>query len=596
MARGVRINRAKNFAGKNYLVETDLSSANITAVSLSGTSLTVSQGTGNSKSVDLSGLSTTPALLNGASVSSTTTATTLKITQSGGTSATADLTSLVKSGNAAISANNNSVSLKLNTDTETEKYLAVSTGGLTVNSITTAINAASSAASSAAVSAAVTSAATAANAALSAVVGYSSLPTGSKTVESRLTSLGSAIDDIVASGTIVSAGNGGIVVTSNANIYKVSNTLTLVSKATPDAGYAATYELQDGSGARIGAAINILKDQLLQSAYTVWGTSPDLNAQGQVPGKQASKTSTAIYPFLEFDVYASGGSVVDPVYVPVNDLFHDVTSGGGIIVSQTSAGNQVSVDTAWMNSRYQTSGKYISQFTGTNDYIPQITSNGSALKNGRAIVTTITSGGTSIPTEGAVYNAVSSATSNAIMSNTEFETGVSSASDGELEIDSASISLHPGGFYINAGHSESEGVDYTTSMEVTGSSITLDAGNAPLNLNGAPVNIGGNFGDGINISGEYVNIHGGDVTVKGKQLYLLSSATLEMSATAANSFCPVSVFDSGLIVNVVHSGAVIYPSIETSGGTQYIEADLGSSSTETWVVNYLIPAGSVSEE
>lgn len=335
----------------------------------------------------------------------------------------------VTSGNAAIViSNNSSVSLKLNTDAETSKYLAISNGGLTVNSITTAIDTAKS------------NAITSANNALSAVVGYSSLPSGSKTVDSRLTSIEDTLSTL-SGGAVMGINSGtGISVTSGAGgIYTVgvdgtvarsvtaTNTisgsitngalslntrLTLAKKTTATTGYAATYELQDGAGNKIGDEINILKDQFLKAASLVWGTAAALTTSGTVTGESATKSSSAKYPFLKLEVYTNDNgsstddTVVATVYIPVKDLFHDVAAGTGISVEQTSAGNVVSLDTAYLNSHYQASGSYLSTFTGTNDYVPQITSNGGALKNGRAIVTTITSGGTSLPTDGAVYNAV----------------------------------------------------------------------------------------------------------------------------------------------------------------------------------------------
>lgn len=102
MARGVRINNAKNFAGKPYLVDTDLQSAYLSGASLNGN--------------------------------------TLELTHSGGYVVSADLANLVQKGNDGIAVSNNSVSLQLNTaDTETSKYAVISGGGLTLKGIDAAI-------------------------------------------------------------------------------------------------------------------------------------------------------------------------------------------------------------------------------------------------------------------------------------------------------------------------------------------------------------------------------------------------------------------------------------------------------------------------
>ena len=115
--------------------------------------------------------------------------------------------------------------------------------------------------------------------------------------------------------------------------------LTIAKQNSPESGYAATYFLADADGNQIAGSekINILKDKFLKHATLVWGTAAALN-NNTVTGEVASKSSTAIYPFVKLEVYVSdnGSSETSTaiVYIPVDELFHDYSAGNGITINE----------------------------------------------------------------------------------------------------------------------------------------------------------------------------------------------------------------------------------------------------------------------
>lgn len=116
--------------------------------------------------------------------------------------------------------------------------------------------------------------------------------------------------------------------------------LTIVKQTNPESGYAATYYLADADGVQISGSqkINITKDKFLKGAGLVWGTSADLN-NGSVVGEVASKSSTAIYPFVKLEVYVNedgsdaNDTSVATVYIPADELFHDYSAGNGLVIN-----------------------------------------------------------------------------------------------------------------------------------------------------------------------------------------------------------------------------------------------------------------------
>ena len=115
----------------------------------------------------------------------------------------------------------------------------------------------------------------------------------------------------------------------------LSATISLV-KVDTESGYAASYQLQGIGGAILGDTINIVKDQFLKEATLVWGTNATLS-NNVVVGESATKTDTATYPFLKMVMYTNNNdkttddTLTTTVYIPVDELFRDYTSGNAAI-------------------------------------------------------------------------------------------------------------------------------------------------------------------------------------------------------------------------------------------------------------------------
>lgn len=104
--------------------------------------------------------------------------------------------------------------------------------------------------------------------------------------------------------------------------------ITVEKLANATAGYAASYQLKV-KGAAVGDTIDIVKDQFLKQASLVYSTSENAMA-----GESATKTDTAKFPFLKFELYTNTGTesptTTSTVYIPVNALFDDYTAGNGL--------------------------------------------------------------------------------------------------------------------------------------------------------------------------------------------------------------------------------------------------------------------------
>lgn len=143
-------------------------------------------------------------------------------------------------------------------------------------------------------------------------------PSRNETVKSLVTTLMEALGGEVASNTF--------------NIKKIDPT---------SADYAASFELQDHTGARCGDVINIFKDQHLKSV------------------NYNSETKD-----LEFVFILQNGSE-SPVNVPLDDLFVPYVQGSGIIFTKQEDGSiQISLDSSVLSG-------YITKEEATELYQPR---------------------------------------------------------------------------------------------------------------------------------------------------------------------------------------------------------------------------------
>jgi hypothetical protein len=132
--------------------------------------------------------------------------------------------------------------------------------------------------------------------------------------------------------------------TSDDAAGKITSLLTIKKLDTATTGYAASYELQDANGSKIGDRIDIVKDQFLKSTSLVWGTAAGL-VDGKPVGETTEKPEKSAYPFLKMEFYSNDNGVSTDdegsiVYIPVNELFRDYTSGNSAISISTD--NEIS--------------------------------------------------------------------------------------------------------------------------------------------------------------------------------------------------------------------------------------------------------------
>jgi len=166
----------------------------------------------------------------------------------------------------------------------------------------------------------------------------------------------------VSAAAISISGENGIKITGDGSSKTIGNTFKLVKKSTANTGFAASYQLMYVTG---GAGttespytygvlngsddINIVKDQFLKKGSLVWGTAADLDSTSQAPtGESATKTATAIYPFVKLELYtneeSAGSTTTSTIYIPANDLFRDYTAAANATEVQLaiSNGNEIS--------------------------------------------------------------------------------------------------------------------------------------------------------------------------------------------------------------------------------------------------------------
>lgn len=273
----IRINNAKNFAGQKYATEPWVSQQITEAAA--------------------SALKTVGKLSNNSVV----------FTEVGGTTQTLDLSALVTSANKGIVVSHNQLTLTLDktANGQTSKYLKIdSNNGLTVIGIDGAI-----AAKTTVVAAASGSPIT---------VAESAIEGGGKTYTLDLTVDGKTV--LNNSGTLKSG-------------------LTLVKLASATSGFAASYELHDSAGTKIGDTIDIVKDQYLKSAVFGWFTkSGDVYSPAQ-------KGDAGALPCLKIEVWTNtdgadnNDAIATTIYIEVTDLFNPYEAGNGLALN----GNEFSV-------------------------------------------------------------------------------------------------------------------------------------------------------------------------------------------------------------------------------------------------------------
>ncbi len=141
---------------------------------------------------------------------------------------------------------------------------------------------------------------------------------------------GIAIDTTTATAPKVSADVDGttIVLSGSGDSAKLASNLTIKKKADPNTGYAASYYLAYGdSTTPIGGYIDLLKDQFLKNVkFIASATASDVTAAGENPG------FTAGDPVLKFTFELTGTSddTDSVLYVPVKGLVDVYTPGNGI--------------------------------------------------------------------------------------------------------------------------------------------------------------------------------------------------------------------------------------------------------------------------
>jgi len=290
MATGIRINHAKNFAGKSYVVTTEISQLLNQLTLDANLKLNLGTQVTFADSTEIGGL-------------------------------VADLTPVK---NAAVSA--------------------VVPADMTANQIVLA-NAARSVQ---------TTGLTAGSAALAATPTANVLATEKAVkdyVDGRAVNVtagpGVTIDTTTATSPKISADVDGktVVLSGTGDAAKLATGLTLAKLATATTGFAASYQLQDAAGTRIGATIDIVKDQFIKTAEFGWSTATDSTGAGWTK----DKSTTAKYPCIKLELYANDNgasnddTAVTTLYIPLNDVFADKTAGN-YIDATALASNEIKVN------------------------------------------------------------------------------------------------------------------------------------------------------------------------------------------------------------------------------------------------------------
>lgn len=154
----------------------------------------------------------------------------------------------------------------------------------------------------------------------------------------------------------ITPSNGISIENGSGNEKIISTNLRIAKLGTATTGFAASYRLEylsakgqngdpDTYSPVDGITIDIVKDQFLKSGTLVYGTSATLS-NGSISGESASKTASAIYPFVKLELYTNTdgnlnneATATSTIYIPVNELVQDKIAGNGI--SETDLASNV---------------------------------------------------------------------------------------------------------------------------------------------------------------------------------------------------------------------------------------------------------------
>lgn len=371
----------------------------------------------------------------------------------------------------------------------------------------------------------------------------------------------------------------------------LKSNLTIVKLADATSGYAASYQLQDGSGNPIGSTIDILKDQFLKSALLVWGTSANLN-EGVPANESATKTETAKYPFLKLVLYTNeNGTPADDtltttLYIPVDELFHDYT------VEQGASKIQLAIS----NSN-ELSATVVAGSIGTTELSSGVVASlglaDSAIQEGDVdrIIYTPAEG---TPGEGGYKEAVSVKGALDDLYN-QIEAGDSIASQITDAINALDYSDSAVENQYVSSVTETDGVISVTRVALPVVSVTYDGGTKELKVNGTAITTLNSETIGADPAGSADNVKS---VFLGKAVELVDvTVTLDGNNVVDENGCK-SILADGVVTAVVPGkvicvydadGNQIYPDVTYNKVSKEstLVADFGSTAVDvTWDITY----------
>ncbi len=382
----------------------------------------------------------------------------------------------------------------------------------------------------------------------------------------------SAINAVAAEAISIS-GTSGITVEGEGTTKTIKSNLRIAKVETTD-GYAASYQLQYLSDATNNTytavdstKIDIVKDQFLKSGLLVYGTAPTVNANNTISGRSTSKTSTAIYPFVELVLYtntdgsdSNSQATTSTVYIPVNDLFHDKTAGNGID-STALASNEIKVVADATDKIYTAKGVQASvmsvgtsgvKASGIQDAIDLAVEDEHAKAS--AAIAGINSDVEAF--ESSVNTAIGSVVTNV---NTALDSTVSNVN---AKVDSA-VSA------VNANVSSVVGAiqgDVSAVVSNVNAAISTTVGNVNTQVSAAIAK-----------------------TVELEEVEYTLSGTLTEGATVENGVVTISGVTGNVLAVFDNIGAQVYPEVVKTGNaanaTNVLTADYGNATVATkWTV------------
>lgn len=143
-----------------------------------------------------------------------------------------------------------------------------------------------------------------------------------------------------------------IILSGTGNTAKLASGLTIVKLNTATTGKAASYELHDAKGQRIGDTIDIDKDRFLKDATFGWAT----NSAGNGFVLPAEQTEATTVPVIRFRVFTKSegtdsSDAETTFYVDCTTFYREYTAQNGVTIVD---GNKIQgvVDTATSESVY----------------------------------------------------------------------------------------------------------------------------------------------------------------------------------------------------------------------------------------------------